>query len=119
MLLEVDDTTVPLVLEALRSEATRRQRAATRAAGELQREQVKDPRPASVRIVRLLGEADTLESFARHLEAAHDQAPSHPPAETTVESTEAVTVEDDPAIPPSVADPDEEVLDAEVPEAPA
>jgi hypothetical protein len=62
-----------LVLEALRTEASRRQRAATAAAGELEEdvraERVSDRRPASVKIVKLLQEANVLRRVADKLES--------------------------------------------------
>lgn len=65
---------IDLVVEALRSESSRRQRAATRASSELLAEtgagKVKDKRPGSVKIVAVLGQAASLDAFAGKLIAA-------------------------------------------------
>lgn len=63
-----------LVAGALEAEARRRQKAATKASGELMREassgKVSDKRPAAVRIANVLAEAAELEAFAERLREA-------------------------------------------------
>lgn len=57
-----------LIIEALRAQAATRQRAATRAAGELYAEPATaDKRPASVRIAKMLAEASVLVEAADEL----------------------------------------------------
>lgn len=62
-----------VVVDALRAQAAIRQRAATRAAGELAADrasgEVKDVRPAAVRIANVLAEASDLTAFADRLAA--------------------------------------------------
>lgn len=63
------DEHATLVVEALRADAHRRQRAATRAAAELEADDTtSDKRPGSVRIARMLAEAAALERAAGELE---------------------------------------------------
>jgi hypothetical protein len=68
-----DKTALPLITDALRAEASRRQRAAMRAAGELEADVVAgtitDKRPTAVRITKVLSEAAVLVDFAEALEA--------------------------------------------------
>jgi hypothetical protein len=82
---QVPEEVMRLVTGSLRAEASRRQRAATKAAGELEEDvasgKVADRRPTSVRIVKLLHEANTLNLFADELEAA---AAPKPEPETVV-----------------------------------
>lgn len=70
----IDDPTLEIVTKALKAEASKLQRAAMRAAGELEvevdRGEVSDRRPAAVRITKVLAEAAALVTFAERLEAA-------------------------------------------------
>lgn len=76
--LTLDADEVADVVEALRADASRRQRAVTRAAAELEAEhragQVTDVRPSAVRIARALAQAARLEAVAGQLEAAYETA---------------------------------------------
>lgn len=69
---------VALVAGALEAEARRRQKAATKASGELMREaaegKVPDKRPGAVKIANVLAEASELETFAERLRSAADNA---------------------------------------------
>lgn len=127
MLLDAPDSeTLELVVAALHSEAAKRQRAATRAAGDLATEAAQkksqgeayDRRPGSVRIAKVLEEAYALDAFANDLKRAWHAA------ETTRESTEEVIINETPEttpgvepLPPSVAEPDDDLITdpAEVP----
>lgn len=94
----VDEPTLELVVEALKADASRRQRAAMRAAGELEADvsagEVSDRRPAAVRITKVLAEASALVTFAERLEAG-GEPPSIPPATDTelAEADDALVAE--------------------------
>lgn len=141
ILLEVTGEEVGVIVEALRSESSRLQRAATRAARELAAEvaagAVTDKRPGSVKIVGVLHQAGALEAFADKLlhasrdaddprikEPPRDERPSGKvarllsrklPGEAEADEVTDVPQEgDEPDIPPSVLDPDQEGNDVDV-----
>lgn len=68
---DVDPDTLELVLDALRIDSAKRQRAASLAALELERDvERKDKRPGAVLVTKALAEAGRLEEFARALATA-------------------------------------------------
>lgn len=83
LILEVDKDTVELVVTALEAEAMKRQRVATRLAGEVEGEEAEakregrkyDPRPDAKRVLRILGESDRLARFAKAFSEAYEKAP--------------------------------------------
>lgn len=83
--IDLTEEELTLVATALRSESSRRQRAATRASNELMREiaagTVTDKRPGSVKIVGVLHEAAALEDVAGKLEDAFANPPTDKPAD--------------------------------------
>lgn len=89
MVVDVDKETLALVLGALEAEAARRQRAATRAAGELDAEvragEITDKRRSAVRITELLVDANRLTEFGGKLRDAFaaDTGEAPPPTPAT------------------------------------
>lgn len=127
LLIAADRETLDIAIEALRSQVSRLQRAATKAAGELDAEAAADPkldrRRSAVKITKVLSDAARLETFAELLEdaLAHPERPRSPEAEVmaaareeieetrrSAETVTDVTVED----PDNPDDPGEDVEDA-------
>lgn len=78
---DVDPDTLELVLDALRIDSAKRQRAASLAALELERDlERKDKRPGAVLVTKALAEAGRLEEFARALATAGAGAAEEAPA---------------------------------------
>ncbi|KWW97375.1 hypothetical protein LI90_4347 (plasmid) [Carbonactinospora thermoautotrophica] len=71
VVLELDDDTLRIVVDALLAAAETRTRAARRAAGEVEADRAagRDVRSAAVRIVRVLGEAERLRQVAEQITA--------------------------------------------------
>ena len=111
----VDPTRLALITDALRADASRRQRTAMRAAGELEVDvvegKVADRRPTAVRITKVLAEAAVLVNFAESLEALAATQDLTPIADALrAEGHDVITLDPD-------LDPDLEVL-TEPPTAP-
>lgn len=74
--LTIDEPTLEAVAAALRGAAGQRQRAASRAAVELDLAETKDKRPGAMNIAKVLAEAGRLDDVARRLEAEWAEAPA-------------------------------------------
>lgn len=88
---------VTLVIEALNADAARRQRAATKAAAELEAAvadgSIPDRRSHSVRITKVLADAAKLSSFGERLVYAYKAPPTEGPIQTEKDLVEAAKAE--------------------------